>query len=147
MSPVRLGAASLLILLGLLVFGTGLAQARGSVRSYLDATYERVPNDQVAGAQAGTVTYRSERPPLETADRIADRWRPADRADDPAGVFLRYRSSIVAVTAGPEGQGSLITYDQASTGYRRWYPYIGGRFGPGGGAGEFFRGRGPGTGK
>lgn len=147
MSPLRIGAAALVVLVGVLVLGTGLAQARGSVRSHLAATYEQVPNDQVPGAQPGTVTYRSPRPLLATADEIAGRWRPAARADDPAGVFLRYSSAIVAVTTAPDGQGSLVTYDESGAGYRRWYPYVGGVFGPGGRVGGSFRGGGPGTGK
>lgn len=124
----------------------GIAVAGGSVRGYLDATFARAEGDLVPGAAAGSRTYRSSEAPGPTADRIAAAWRPADRIDDASGSYLRYASSIVAVLPGPDG-GAYVTYDDLDRGYRRWYVFVGPRWGRRVGFGEGFRGGGPGLGK
>jgi hypothetical protein len=135
-----LGAAGvgLVALLGVM-FGT-----RGSVRSYIAGRYQRVE----AESKGRSAVYTSTESPGAVAKTISGRWKPAERINDPGGSFLRYRSAIVAVTAAAAGQtGSRIYVDDQSSGYNRWYPYVGGRWGTFSGAGETFRGGGPAAGK
>jgi hypothetical protein len=124
------------------VVGVVTLLSAGSVRSWIDGTFTRV-----SGQPGGrSLVYSSTQPPLSTADRIAGRWRPSDRLNEPGGSFLRYRDTIVAVT-GDGGRGSRIYVDDDDDGYARWYPYLGGWWGTGGGSGSSFRGGGPGEGK
>lgn len=135
-----LGAAGIgmVALLGVL-FGT-----KGSVREHIAGKYQRV----AAESNGRSVVYTSTQPPGAVANAIAGAWKPAERINDPGGYFLRYRSAIVAVTAAAAGQqGSRIYVDDQRSGYNRWYPYIGGRWGTFSGPGETFRGGGPAGGK
>lgn len=125
--------------------GLGLAGVfggTGSLRSYLRRTYP------TAASQEGgrSLVFTSPEPPTATAQKIASRWSPADRINDPSGIFLRYRDDIVVVSSDGAG-GSLINVDDDRTGYARWYPYVGGYWGTFSGRGETFRGGGPGAGK
>jgi hypothetical protein len=142
---LRIGLAAALVLVGVLGV-VGVAAAGGSVRDHLDSTYRRAPAAALEGAESDTLTYTSPRSPRVTADEIAGEWRPADRLQTAAGIFLRYSSVILAITPGTGGT-SLITVDPSAQGYRRWFGYVGGRWGRGGGFGEDFRGGGPGVGK
>ena len=122
-----------------LLFGT-----RGSVREHIAGRYERV----AAESKGRSNVYTSDRPPGAVAQSIAQKWKPAERINDPGGYFLRYNSAIVAVTAAGAGQaGSKIYVDDQRTGYNRWYPYVGGLWGTFSGPGETFRGGGPAAGK
>ena len=135
-----LGAAGvgLVALFGVL-FGT-----KGSVRSYIAGKYQRIE----AESKGRSAVYTSTQTPVAVAKSISNRWKPAERINDPGGTFLRYRSAIVAVTAAAAGQsGSRIYVDDQGSGYNRWYPYIGGRWGTFSGPGETFRGGGPAAGK
>ena len=125
-------------LLGLLL-GT-----RGSVRDYIAGRYQRVP----AESKGRSVVYTSTQPPGTVVRSIARAWKPAERINDPGGYFLRYNSAIIAVTAAAAGQaGSRIHVHDQRTGYNRWYPYLGGRWGTFSGPAETFRGGGPAAGK
>jgi hypothetical protein len=137
---VALGAAGfgLVALLGVL-FGT-----KGSVRSYINGRYQRVE----AESKGRSAVYTSSQSPAAVTKAISGKWKPAERINDPGGTFLRYSSAIVAVTAAGAGQtGSKIFVDDQRSGYNRWYPYIGGRWGTFSGPGETFRGGGPAAGK
>ena len=125
------------VLAGALTFAT-----RGSLRSYLDSTFTRVSTD----ASARSSEYSADGAPSKVAAQIADKWKPAERVNDPSGYFLRYRNDIVAVTVDEDG-GSRIYVDDADRGYTRWYGYLGGRWGTYSGPGDTFRGGGPGAGK
>ncbi|MGH3391391.1 MAG: DUF4247 domain-containing protein [Actinomadura sp.] len=125
----------LLAALGAVVLTGSLLVGGTSPRGWIARTY---PN-------TGVGAYRASAPPTAVAAQISRRFRPADRAYDPAGIFLRYSDSVVAVLA--TGAGSRIVVDDANRGYRRWYPYVGGRWGGPGGRGALFRGGGPGAGK
>lgn len=138
-----------------------LAGACGSgdtreVRAFLDARYERVSNDVIAGASTDTRTYRAPGAVDATTDEIAAAVSPADRADDGTGRYLQYSDSVVAVQPAAEGGGSVVTLDDDSHARRR-FPFIvpifisrnrggfgGGGFGGGSGTA---RGGGPGSGK
>lgn len=122
-------------LLGVVVLAGALISGNTSPRGWIAAHYTR----------AGTGVYRSGTPPLAVAGAITRRFTPADRAHDPAGVFLRYPGVIVAVL--PDGRGSRILVDDEDRGYRRHYAYIGNRWGGPGGRASLFRGGGPGEGK
>jgi hypothetical protein len=135
--------AGVLAGIGILVLvGIAFAGPR-SVRSYVADHYQRSRTSDAA--LAGALVYTSSRQPREVANDIASAWRPADRHTDPAGYFLRYRNDIVVVS--PSGSGTRITVDDEHRGYARWYPFIGGYWGTYSGAGEGFRGGGPGAGK
>jgi hypothetical protein len=121
-----------------------LAGTRGSVREYIAGKYQRVP----AESKGRSVVYTSTQPPGTVARSIAKAWKPAERINDPGGYFLRYNSAIIAVTAAAAGQsGSRIYVDDQRSGYNRWYPYLGGRWGTFSGPAETFRGGGPAAGK
>lgn len=97
--------------------------------------------------------FHSDQPASVTAAGIADTAAPAQTIMDPTGVFYRYDSTIVAVTPAAEGAGSTVFVDPPETGYRRWFPYVGGLWalsavgaGTLGGGGASFRGGGPGGG-
>ena len=62
----------------------------------------------------------------------------------PAGVFLRYSDTILAVHPG--GPGTEIEVADERLGYGLWFPYVGGWFGSSGRGGTV-RGGGPGSGK
>lgn len=131
---------------GVTAFGglglAGLCAATdGSVRSYIAGRYDRLP----AESSGRSAVYQADGTPARVAASIADRWKPAERINDPGGYFLRYRNEIVAVTA--DGEGSRIYVDDQNRGYARWYPYIGGTWGTFSGRGEDFRGGGPLAGK
>lgn len=141
---VQLGLAIALVVVG----AVGLASvatlgSRGSVRAYIRQNYEQ----ESVEAGGRSAVYRSANPPAEVVADIAGKWPPADRINDPAGYFLRYRNEFVAVGAGDEGRGSRIHVDDERRGYSRWFVYVGGRWGTSSGRGEGFRGGGPGTGK
>ncbi len=128
-----------------LVGATGLfavLRGSGSMRSYLQDSYALVSSED--GGRS--LVFASPDSPSLTAQRIASRWKPADRINDPGGLFLRYRDDMVVVTSDGSG-GSRIHVDDDRRGYARWYPYIGGYWGTFSGRGETFRGGGPGAGK
>lgn len=101
----------------------------------------------VASRDGGkSLTFASRSSTLATAADIADAFAPAERINDPDGVFLRYQDAIVAVTSDG-ARGSRIYVDAEEDGYRRWYGYVGGTWGTYSGRGESFRGGGPSGGK
>ncbi|MGI5167506.1 DUF4247 domain-containing protein [Spirillospora sp. CA-253888] len=106
------------------------------------------PKKWIAGnyAKAGPGTYRSPDTTLRTAQRISAKFRPADRASDPTGVYLRYRDLVVGVLP-QAGGGARITLDTPARGYARYHSSVGGRWGGPGGSASTFRGGGPGEGK
>jgi len=114
---------------------------RGSVRSWVDGRYTRVSSE--AGGRS--LVYTSPKTVGAVSSEIAGKWKPGQRLADPAGYFLRYDDTVVAVT--PSGRGSRITVDDEARGYARWYPFVGGWWGTYSGPGETFRGGGPGAGK
>ena len=138
----------MIVVIGAVVLSAGLLAGgltyatRGSLRSYLESTFTRVSTD----GKTRSVEYAATAPPSRVAAQIAGAWKPAERINDPSGYFLRYRNDIVGVTAA-EGGGSRIYVDDADRGYRRWYGYLGGRWGTYSGPGDTFRGGGPGAGK
>ena len=134
-------------LLALVLVVAGIAgivalTTRGSVRSHLLRTYEVVERD------GDSYVLRSPDTVTRTAADIADAWKPAERLVDPGGTFLRYSDDIVAVTPRAEG-GSTVHLDDEDRGYDRWFPYVVGFWGVGGGGGPVggTRGGGPGAGK
>ncbi len=138
---------------GLLVGSTALAllgvvglfatfRGPGSLRSHLRNSYPLVSSEDDGRSQ---VFASADSPPV-AAQQITSRWKPADRFNDPGGLFLRYRDDMVVVTSDG-GSGSRIHVDDDRGGYARWYPYVGGRWGTFSGRGETFRGGGPGSGK
>ncbi len=146
-----------LILAGLLGFACVLGLIfsftnRGSVDSYIAKTFAPAAAGAVPGSTPTTRTFTSSDTPVKTADRIAKEWKPAERLNQPSGVFLRYQERIVAVTPAPNN-GSFISVDDSRSGYNRWFPIVGGFWGStgvgGGGVGGAggFRGGGPGGGK
>jgi hypothetical protein len=138
---VLLGVSALLVLGG----AAGLIRlltTAGSVSDYIRDEYRPVSRS----ADGRSEVYAAGTGPVQTADRIAGRWRPADRINDPGGVFLRYSALMVAV-ASDGARGSRIYVDPEREGYARWYPYVGGWWGTFSGTGEGFRGGGPGAGK
>lgn len=129
------------------------ANDASQVRTYLDATYETIANDAVAGSRDDTRTYRSGQDVATTAGAIERAVGPQDRAENEAGTYLQYSSVVVAVQPPAEGGGSIVTLDDDAHARRR-FPFIvpifiggGRRGGFGGGSGGTFRGGGPGFGK
>lgn len=144
---LRIAAAGVLLALCIVALA-GFVGSRQSLREWLRETYEETEDDVLAGAGERTETFTSADTPRATADAIAEEWKPADRRDDPSGVYLRYRDDVVAVTDAPgDDEGSIITVDDDRHGYRRWYGYVGGWWGIYTGRGDSFRGGGPGAGK
>lgn len=148
---LRLVAALLAVVM---LAGACGAQDDGQVRTFLDATYERVDNGVVQGARDDTRTYRSTRDVAATAAEVEQAVRPIDTArNNEAGTYLQYSNSVVAVQPAAEGGGAIVTLDDDAHARRR-FPFIvpifiggrGGLFGGGGGSGTF-RGGGPGSGK
>lgn len=119
---------------------------RGSVTSYVADNFQTVANSAVPGSRESTKTYVSNKSPLDTANQIAGAWKPAQRDDTGSGSFLRYSDHIVGVTPGPNN-GAYVSVDNDRDGYARWFPFVGGFWGTSTGAGETFRGGGPGAGK
>lgn len=139
MRPRRhLLAAAGLVVAGLVAGGAVLGAA-GSVEDWIAGRYTRV-----SGGGSSAV-YSSTSTPLAVADEIAGRWAPFDRAVTPNATYLRYDNLIVAVLAAQGG--SRIYLDPEREGYRRWYGALGSRWGIATGAGERWRGGGPGEGK
>lgn len=138
------------IICGLVLAGAGalgfvviLALAgTGSPREFVDDRYTLVSNTDSGRSRE----YRSAQAPSEVVRSISDRWPPADRVNDGAGFFLRYRNDIVAVL--PDGAGGSRVYvDDEEEGYRHWHSHVGGYWGTYTSRAEDGRGGGPGTGK
>ena len=138
------------VILGLVLAGVGalvfvvLMAVRGfdSPRDFLSGNYALVSSQDGGRSRE----YSSPKPPSEVVGAISKRWPPADRVNDPAGYFLRYRDDIVAVV--PDGSGgSRIYVDDENEGYRHWYGHIGGYWGTYSSRSEDGRGGGPGAGK
>jgi len=110
----------------------------GGVRGYLDDNYHR------ASGSGNSVVYTSSSKPKAVYEDIRSARQPADTQIDPSGYFMRYSDDIVAVTA--DGSGSRIYVDDERRGYSHWIFFVGGVWGTGG-AGDNFRGGGPGGGK
>lgn len=151
MRPIIRMVAALLVLVT--VASACGANDASEVRTYLDATYERIANDAVGGARDDTRTYRSDADVATTANEIESAVNPQDRAENDAGTYLQYSSVVVAVQPPASGGGSIVTLDDDEHARRR-FPFIvpifiggGGRGGFGGGSGGTFRGGGPGFGK
>lgn len=122
-----------LILLVFAIVGTG------GIRDHLADKYRRV------SSSGASIVYTSDQKPKAVYEEIRSAVSPADTQVDPQGYFLRYSDDIVAVTAN--GSGSRIYLDDERRGYSHWFPFVAGVWGTGGGAGEGFRGGGPGAGK
>jgi Domain of unknown function (DUF4247) len=116
-----------------------LVATSGSVRGWIDGRYTRVSGDD------RSAVYSSTSPPLQVANEISGKWRLFDRATTATGTFLRYDDLIVGVVAA--AGGTRIYVDPELDGYRRWYGSLGPRWGTATGAGERWRGGGPGVGK
>ena len=128
------GALALVILLA--------TTGRGSVRDHVADRYRLVATQDGGRSRE----YASPDPPSRVVDSIAGRWKPADRINDSAGYFLRYRDDYVVVSSDGAG-GSRIFVDDEEEGYRHWYGFVGGSWGTFSGPAEANRGRGPGAGK
>jgi Domain of unknown function (DUF4247) len=137
---LKVAAAVALIVIGGVSLGA-LFLSAGSLRGWVGDRYTRVSSE--AGGRS--VVYSSPKRPSVVAAEIANRWKPAQRLNDPSGFFLRYSAAVIAVT--PYGTGSRIHVDDAGRGYARWFPYVGGYWGTYSGPAETFRGGGPGAGK
>ena len=124
------------------VAGIFALSQRGSVRSHVLNSYDVVSQD------GDSYVLRSPDTVSATAADIRSAWKPAEEVVDPGGTFLRYSDDIVAVTPRPEG-GSTVYLDDEDRGYNRWFPYVVGFWGFGGGGGPIgsTRGGGPGAGK
>jgi hypothetical protein len=128
-------AGGLVAGLGVIALVAALLTGGSSPRGWIAKKYTRTATD----------TYRASGAPAKVASDITRKFRPSERADDSAGVFLRYSNAVVAVL--PDGvQGSRITVDDADRGYRRYYSYVGHRWAAPR-RGSSFRGGGPGEGK
>jgi hypothetical protein len=125
----------LLAVLGAIVLAGALVSGNTSPRGWIGSHYTKIGNG----------VYRAPGPPLTVAAGLARKFRPSDRAYDPAGVFLRYPNTIVAVL--PDGKGSRVLVDDLDRGYRRHHGYVGSRWGGPSGRASLFRGGGPGSGK
>ncbi|WP_019629553.1 DUF4247 domain-containing protein [Actinomadura atramentaria] len=126
---------SLISGLGAVIVAVALLAGGASAGSYIKSHYSRI----------GVGTYRSPSPPAVVAAQIIRKNRPYDRAYDPGGIFLRYRSEVVGIL--PDGTGSRITVEDPERGYRHYHSSVGGRWGGVGGRASTFRGGGPGSGK
>ena len=138
------------IILGLVLAGVGAIAfvvllaftATQSPRDYVSDRYTLVSSQDSGRSRE----YSSTQAPSEVVRSISERWQPADRVNDGAGFFLRYRNDIVAVF--PDGAGgSRIYVDDEEEGYRHWHSHIGGYWGTYTSRSEDGRGGGPGTGK
>ena len=127
-----LGLAGVLILLSAFL-------RTENARDYLRGRYG------LASATGTSMVLTSPLAPRAVYDDLVGRARPADTLADAGGYYLRYRNDIVAITGGPSG--SRIYVDDERQGYNRWFGHVGGFWGTFGGAGETFRGGGPGSGK
>ena len=129
-------------LLGLAVIAFGSQGIREHVKSnYKFVGTEAIPNDNDKA-----LVYTSTKPPSKTAADIIDAVKPGDKLVTDAGVFLRYKDDIVAITP-QSGGGSQIQVEDEDSGYRHHFLYVGGWWGTYSGRGEGFRGGGPGAGK
>ena len=128
---------------GVLAFAVLLALTGfRSPRDYLADNYTLVSSQDGGRSRE----YSSPRPPSEVVAAIARKWNPAERVNDPAGYFLRYRDDIIAIL--PDGSGgSRIYVDDEEEGYRHWYGHVGGYWGTYSSRSENERGGGPGAGK
>ena len=134
---LALAGLGAVIFVGLLAF-TGFR----SPRDFLTDNYTLVSSQNGGRSRE----YSSPKPPSEVVAAISRRWEPAERVNDPAGYFLRYRDDIVAVV--PDGSGgSRIYVDDEEEGYRHWYGHVGGYWGTYSSQAEDGRGGGPGAGK
>lgn len=138
------------IILGLVLAGVGAIAffvllaftATQSPRDYLGDQYSLVSSQDSGRSRE----YTSPQAPSDVVRSISERWPPADRVNDTAGYFLRYRNDIVAVL--PDGAGgSRIYVDDEEEGYRHWHGHVGGYWGTYTSRSEDGRGGGPGTGK
>lgn len=129
-----LGAMALVVLLAL--------TATSSVRDFVADRYRLVAERDGGRSRE----YTSPEAPSQVVADITGRWKPAERLNDPAGYFLRYRDDYVVIS--PDGAGgSRIFVDDEEEGYRRWYGHVGGSWGSFSSPSEDVRGRGPGAGK
>jgi Domain of unknown function (DUF4247) len=131
----RYVGGGIVTLLGVVILAGVLISGNTSPRGWIGSHYTRT----------GAGAYRASAAPLKVAGEITRKFKPSDRAYDPAGVFLRYPGLVVAVL--PDGRGSRILVDDEDRGYRRHYAYIGSRWGGLDGRATLFRGGGPGEGK
>ena len=138
-------------LIALLLGGAGLLGLvltianHGGVRDYIDDRYTAQADERLDERARPTKVYASTRSVSATARDISGAHKPADRRVTPEGAFLRYQDDMVSIL--PRTGGSKILVDDADTGYRRNYFFVGGFWGRYSGAGESFRGGGPGGGK
>jgi hypothetical protein len=128
---------------GVAAVGLGVAvivlATAGSVRGWVDGRYDRV------SGSGNSAVYASGAPPLRVADEISRKWKPFDRVNTASGTYLRYDDAIIGIVAA--AGGSRIYVDPEREGYQRWYGVLGPRWGTAAGAGERWRGGGPGEGK
>ena len=85
------GAVALVILLA--------TTGSGSVRGHVADHYRLVSTEDGGRSRE----YASAEPPSQVVDSIAGRWKPADRINDSAGYFLRYRDDYVVVSSDGAG--------------------------------------------
>lgn len=109
------------------------ASGIGAPRGWIASRYQR----------NGTV-FVSNEPAAVVAGAIARARAPRARDNTASGTFLRYDTDIVGVF--PSGLGSRIEVEDYDRGYRRWNPYVGGRWPRPGRGGGWFRGGGSGFG-
>lgn len=121
---------------GAVILAVSLISSSNSPKGWISSHYSRT---------AVADTYRADQAPSRVAGAISRRFKPLDRAYDPAGAFLRYPTVMVAVLA--DGRGSRVEVLPVDRGYRRYHSYVGGRWGGPGGRASSFRGGGPGSGK
>jgi len=115
-----------------------------SVRSEIESTYQATSSTDNGRSKE----FRTPSPPTEVVARILSSATPAQTIYHPSGVFMRFHDDIVAVSPAAEG-GSVIYLDEASRGFRRWFPYVGAFWAVNasrGTGGSGFRGGGPGGG-
>jgi hypothetical protein len=139
MSRNKLGYAAAIASV-VFVIALVLSFRTGGVEKYISNKYKLVSR-----TNARSAVYSSTQPASTVFKDIIKQWKPGTRHNDAQGWYLRYSNAIVVVT--PVTGGSRIYVDDATTGYRRWYTHVGGRFGTYSGPAEGIRGGGPGTGK
>lgn len=149
---VRRSTRALALVTALLVLLSGCGGISGALRDHVRDRYE------VLASNGDNLEARADTSVEDVTSALVEEFPPVDRYDDPAGTFLRYDDDFVAVRPAPEGDGTLVSVDDAETGSSRYVPIIGGVFliggrfggprrGGFGGFGGTSRGGGPGAGK
>ncbi|GAB3282530.1 DUF4247 domain-containing protein [Parasphingorhabdus pacifica] len=130
--------------LALIIAIVAISSFDSGPRGYVADRYERAAHLDLRG-DSDNRAYTSPRPPQVVEREITAKFRPRSQFTEAASIYLRYEDDAVVIK--PRSAGSVIHVLDDDEAYRRYGTIIGGRWGPIGGYGETFRGRGPGFGK